>query len=174
MAYKPNPNGKSNRAGIKNSPNAGKTGFPARPIDWDKVGKLASIFCTINEICAIEGISDETLSKRCVKEHGIKLGEWIDQHRGKGRASIRRAQFQLAVENKNPTMLIWLGKQLLGQSDKMEVTEVKENPLVLNYEDPRNEDRSTLLLEVGQPTDDGQRIIEAEGIDSGEDDMVRD
>ena len=117
---KPPPRQGSNRTGTKNGANAGKPGFPARPIDWEKIGKLASIFCTITEICAIEGISDETLAKRCVKEHGIKLGEWIDQHRGKGRASIRRAQFQLAVEGKNTQMLIWLGKQLLGQADKVE------------------------------------------------------
>jgi hypothetical protein len=30
--------------------------------------------------------------------------------------SLRRAQLQLAL-NGNPTMLIWLGKQLLGQQD---------------------------------------------------------
>jgi len=119
----------SNRTGIKNGPNAKTPGFATRPIDWDKVGKLASIFCTVVEICAIEGISDETLAKRCVKEHGIKLGEWLEQHRGKGRASIRRAQFQSAVENKNTQMLIWLGKQLLGQSDKMEeIVTIQEQP----------------------------------------------
>ena len=33
-----------------------------------------------------------------------------------GRTSIRRAQYKAALDG-NPTMLIWLGKQLLGQKE---------------------------------------------------------
>jgi hypothetical protein len=35
---------------------------------------------------------------------------------------LRRAQWQAAVTDKNPTMLVWLGKQLLGQQDSMVLT----------------------------------------------------
>ena len=37
--------------------------------------------------------------------------------RGKGNASLRRLQFKEA-ERGNVTMLIWLGKQWLGQTEK--------------------------------------------------------
>jgi hypothetical protein len=39
-----------------------------------------------------------------------------------GRASIRRRQFELAMRG-NTALLIWWGKNNLGQADKMEKTE---------------------------------------------------
>lgn len=38
----------------------------------------------------------------------------------KGKASLRRTQFKLA--EKNPSMAIFLGKNLLGQTDRVEQT----------------------------------------------------
>jgi hypothetical protein len=35
-----------------------------------------------------------------------------------GKASLRRVQWHKAIEDKNVVMMIWLGKQILGQSDK--------------------------------------------------------
>lgn len=43
----------------------------------------------------------------------------LKKGRADGRSSLRRMQFQTA-EKGNPTMQIWLGKQLLGQRDKIE------------------------------------------------------
>jgi hypothetical protein len=37
----------------------------------------------------------------------------------KGRVALRSKQFELALAG-NPTMLIWLGKQVLGQRDKID------------------------------------------------------
>jgi hypothetical protein len=34
---------------------------------------------------------------------------------------LRRAQYLLATQKWNPVMLIWLGKQRLGQADKFDV-----------------------------------------------------
>ena len=44
------------------------------------------------------------------------------------KTSLRRAQFELAMKG-NPTMLIWLGKQYLGQNER---TEVKFNASEVN------------------------------------------
>jgi len=42
--------------------------------------------------------------------------------------SVRRKQFQIMNDDSNPTMAIWLGKQLLGQRDKHDlVTEDKSS-----------------------------------------------
>jgi hypothetical protein len=35
---------------------------------------------------------------------------------------LRRAQWKAAVSDGNPTMLVWLGKQLLGQQDSLTLT----------------------------------------------------
>ena len=39
------------------------------------------------------------------------------------RQQLREAQWQSAIDDKNPIMLIWLGKNELGQTDKIETTE---------------------------------------------------
>ncbi len=46
--------------------------------------------------------------------------------------SLRRHQMKMA--EKNPTMLLWLGKQYLGQRDKFENEEQKETTLTLTNE----------------------------------------
>jgi hypothetical protein len=71
--------------------------------------ELASIGCTMNEIGAVMGLSVSTLERR--------FDEPIKRGREKGRETLRRKQWDLAMKG-HPTMLIWLGKQMLGQADK--------------------------------------------------------
>jgi len=71
--------------------------------------KLASIGCTDKEIGHIVGFSEDVLKK--------KLRDELDEGRSNLRASLRKAQVELAVKDKNPTMLIWLGKSYLGQKE---------------------------------------------------------
>ena len=47
----------------------------------------------------------------------------MDQSRDRGLLSLRRAQIRAALDG-NPTMLIWLGKQMLGQKEPIERKEV--------------------------------------------------
>ena len=86
---------------------------PRKPIDADLVLQLARIHCTYEEIAAVVGCSTDTLKRR--------FADRIEKGREEGRSSLRRAQFKRAIEDGHPTMLIWLGKQHLGQSDKTEV-----------------------------------------------------
>jgi len=60
-----------------------------------------------------------TLQLRCKEDQGISLQHYIKEMGADGRMSIRRWQMAKAKEG-NPTMLIWLGKQYLGQKDKRE------------------------------------------------------
>lgn len=43
--------------------------------------------------------------------------ELVERARAEGRKNLHAAQFSAAVTDRNPTMLIWLGKQYLGQKD---------------------------------------------------------
>lgn len=74
----------------------------------NEVYKLASIGCKNSEICDWFGIDDSTLQYN-FKQELVKGREHLKQ-------SLRRAQIQLALSG-NATLLIWLGKNLLGQSD---------------------------------------------------------
>ena len=84
---------------------------PKKQIDPDVVSKLASIHCTMEEIAHVVGCSVDTLERR--------FADIIKQAKSKGKTSLRRYQW-LAAEKGNTAMLIWLGKQLLGQTDKVE------------------------------------------------------
>lgn len=72
------------------------------------VYKLAALGCKNSEICDWFGIDDSTLSYN-FKQELIKGREELKQ-------SLRRAQIKLALSG-NATMLIWLGKNILGQSE---------------------------------------------------------
>jgi len=109
-----------------------KMGRPLKPIKWDQVETLCKIQCTQEEICAVIGVSDETLNNRCKKEQGVTFLEFFKQKRNGGKSSLRRRQWNMS-EN-NPTMAIWLGKQYLGQSDKNEQNNNNKNvEIKLNY-----------------------------------------
>lgn len=96
-------------------------GRPKKELDWDQIDKLCQIQCTIPEIAAFFECSDDTLDNHCKSLFGMKFSEYFAQKRQGGRMSLRRAQWQKAVHEKSNTMLIWLGKQYLDQSDKNEV-----------------------------------------------------
>jgi hypothetical protein len=88
-----------------------KRGRPEKPIDEGLVRRLCAIHCTDEEIAAVLGVSVRTLRRR---KKSAELGEAMSVGKAEGRVTLRRLQFQ-AAQNGNTAMLIWLGKQLLGQ-----------------------------------------------------------
>lgn len=94
-----------------------KIGRPIKEINWVNVDKLCTIQCTQEEIASFCDVSVDTLERACRREHDMSFAEFYKEKAAKGRISIRRAQFQCA-EKGNVSMLIWLGKQYLGQRDK--------------------------------------------------------
>lgn len=105
-----------------------RRGKRRKPIVWEEFDKLCAMQCTREEIAAWFGISKQALIRACHTNFGMTFKELHAQKRMKGRISVRRKQFQLAMEG-NPTMLIWLGKQYLGQRDNMELTSDPQRPL---------------------------------------------
>jgi len=90
-------------------------------IDWEEVRKMAQAHVSGTTIAAKLGISNVTLSKRIKKEFGITWGDYMASMRAEGKDLIKMRQFQVAMAG-DKSMLIWLGKQLLGQQDKVEST----------------------------------------------------
>lgn len=77
-------------------------------IDPQEVFKLAQIGCKDIEIADWFGIDGNTLRYNFSVE--------LTKGREALKQSLRRAQLSVALAG-NPTMLIWLGKQYLGQSE---------------------------------------------------------
>lgn len=82
----------------------------------DEVYKLAAFGCSIEEMADWFGVNRETLK--------YNFMEYIDKGRADVKQRIRNAQIKVALAG-NPTMLIWLGKNMLGQSDN--ASNSKEN-----------------------------------------------
>lgn len=118
----------------------GKRGPKLKEINWDQVEKLCAIQCTFSEIAATCNVDEETLNKRCIKDHKVKFSEYYEQKRQHGFSSLRSRQYRLAIEG-NPTMLVWLGKNWLSQTDKLETnnkTELTANVAQLTIEEITN------------------------------------
>jgi hypothetical protein len=105
-------------------------GRPLKVIDWDTVDKLCAIQCTGEEIAAFVSVHYETLNTACLRDKGVSFPEYFAQKAAPGKISLRRAQFQAATDDRNATMMIWLGKQMLGQNDKQSLEHTGE--IVLN------------------------------------------
>lgn len=93
-------------------------------LDVKDLEKLAAMHCTYNEIAAFFGVSQPTVKRRMTED---KYREAYERGQGKGQISLRRTQFRLAETHAG--MAIFLGKNYLGQSDKL-VHEGGEVPFI--------------------------------------------
>jgi len=100
---------------------ADKGGRPKKDIDFDLLDRLLQIQCTLRECADFFGVSEDTIERRVREKTGLSFAEYSAQKKEKGKISLRRKQFEVALAG-NVSMLIWLGKQYLGQKDKQEIS----------------------------------------------------
>ena len=93
---------------------------PHKPVDVELLRKLAAVGLTIKECAVMLSCSHDTIQRNYLEDYNAGLDEC--------RASLRRKQFELAIKG-SVTMLIWLGKNLLDQSDKNVLTGKGGGPL---------------------------------------------
>jgi len=94
-------------------------GRPLIKIDWELVDRMCGIHCTGEEQAGMLSIDYDTLDRACQREKGVNFAEYFKQKSANGKMSLRRRQYTAAMEGQ-PTMMVWLGKQWLGQTDKIE------------------------------------------------------
>ena len=105
-----------------------------KQIDYKILDNLCLIQCTGEECASILGMDYDTLNNRLKEDTGLGFSDYYAQKGAGGKVSLRRKQYQKAVEEGNPTMLIWLGKQWLGQKDGTEQEAGAAKPLTINFE----------------------------------------
>ena len=109
-----------------------KVGRPQISIDWAMFDKLCAIQCSQREIAAWFNCSEDTIDRAVTREKKMGFAEYFEQKRSPGKIAIRRKQYEVAMNGSVP-MLIWLGKQWLGQSEKVEQVESLDTSIQLNY-----------------------------------------
>lgn len=112
-----------------------KMGRPRKEWSVPEFEKLCSIIATEDEICGWFDISHDTLVRRCHEEYNDTFANVYKRLSANGKISVRRMQLQVANKG-NVGMLIWLGKQMLGQKDKSEQTIDSKENLVIVVDDP--------------------------------------
>ena len=102
-----------------------KVGRPKAKVDVEILKNLASIGCPTYEIASVMNVSARTLKRN--------FAEIIDQYKERGKASLRKKMFDKAVKKDNTMMQIFLSKNYLGMSDKVQQTNVTEPlPLIID------------------------------------------
>lgn len=103
-----------------------KGGRPKADIDKDQLEKLIYIGATDTEIGDFFSVHPTTISKR--------FSEILTKTRAKRKTRLRQMQWQLA-EKGNIAMIIWLGKQELGQVETIKHEGIKTDPVKTMLDD---------------------------------------
>lgn len=98
---------------------AESVGRPDAIINWKQLDSLLQAGCSGAQIAGLMGIHPETLYDNVVRHKGVAhFSDYSQQMRARGDDLIRAKQFELAMKG-NGTMLVWLGKNRLQQTDKV-------------------------------------------------------
>lgn len=94
---------------------------PVKEINKEQFESLCNLQCTVEEIAGFFKYSVDTIERWCKRTYNTSFAEAYKTYSQGGKISLRREQWKLAQKG-NASMLIWLGKQWLGQTDKVEAT----------------------------------------------------
>lgn len=101
-------------------------GRPLADIDIEKVADLALRGASNNEIAHLLDVDDQTIINR--------FSKLLDKKRAERRVWLRDLQSNKAKQG-DTTMLIWLGKNILDQTDKVEQQHSGGVTIKVEYED---------------------------------------
>jgi hypothetical protein len=123
------------KTSAKKSDTKKKMGRPLKELDKKDFESLLAIQCTLSEVTAffdnkLDGCSEDTVERWCKRTYNKTFAEVSAKKREVGKISIRRAQFEMM--KRNPTALIWVSKQYLGQTDKQEISVAEVNPTIVD------------------------------------------
>jgi DNA-binding CsgD family transcriptional regulator len=103
-----------------------RVGRPSLELNEEQIFKFAQYGMTDVEMCSILEISLSTLNN---------FRSIIQKGRANLSKSIKRTQLEVALKERDKTMLIWVGKQYAGQKDKQDIDHSGEiaSPQVIYY-----------------------------------------
>jgi hypothetical protein len=112
-------------------------------LDLKKIAAWAQVGCPRDEIAALLNVDQGWLDDAITKDYELEKAIMVGTAEFKN--ALRTTQARLALSG-HPAMLIWLGKQFLGQSDKQEnKTETTVNVVLQNaLKELRDMDGDTL------------------------------
>lgn len=110
-------------------------------IDWKKVDELMMAGCMGTEVAAYFGMHPDTFYKRVQDKYEVGFSEYSAKMKSSGEALLRAQQYKKALglcDKGDNTLLIWLGKNRLGQRDA--------DKIVVQKHDEEKLDQATTLV----------------------------
>jgi hypothetical protein len=95
-------------------------GSVRKKIDWNEVGEYLKAQCSGVEIASMLGIHENTLYNHCKEDLQMDFVAFSQQKKSEGKQSLKKKQYDVAMSG-DKTMLVWLGKQLLEQTDTQKI-----------------------------------------------------
>lgn len=89
---------------------------PEKIINWEIVDEKIMQGCPGTEIAACFGMHPNTFYLKVEEQYKTSFSDYWQQKHMEGNTCLRKAQFEKAMMGDN-TMLVWLGKNRLKQSD---------------------------------------------------------
>jgi len=118
-------------------------GRPKSVFNWKEFDYLCSIGCTLEEMAGFFQLSKCELQRKVKQEYSESFSEYYEKKSQGIKIGLRRRQIQAAMDGSD-TMLKFLGKNILGQKEKLDFEgEVKVNSWVdlVNNLDPSESEK---------------------------------
>ncbi len=135
-------------------PSGAGTGQPPEPANkkqwnYDQIRAMRVIHCSDDEIATLCNCTTKTIER--AKRRDPLFRAAYEQGNAEGRQTLRRAQAHAAYKG-NATMLVWLGKQILGQRDvvRNEMTGENGEPIKFANADEETASRIAALLDAAR------------------------
>lgn len=141
-----------------------KAGRPKLAIDWDLVDRCFESGCTGEMTAAAVGVHYDTLAHRIEEEKGMLCSDYSALKKRKGNSKIFLKQQEVA-EGGDRGMLIWLGKNRLGQRDDPQLTQKLDdhlsrfNQFIEKIKPEENNSKGYIKVE----SEEGKNITQDEG-----------
>lgn len=127
------------------------TGRYVYKIDEAALEALASTHASYEQLASVLGVPTHVLLE-------VEYKEIIEKARSMALVNLQSSQFKAAIEDRNPTMLIWLGKQHLGQKDVLQSQQLGADGKPIN---PGSTTIMALMPPNGRDLDPSRRLPSA-------------
>jgi hypothetical protein len=111
-----------------------KIGRPEKELDWKLLDSILQYGAKCVDCADICEVSEDTIQRKIRQDFGMTFMEYREKKMSKTRIKLLQKQVSMALDGCVP-LLIWLGKNMLGQSDKTEsidLSEEKEIKITIN------------------------------------------
>ena len=112
-------------------------GRPEKEFDWKVLDAILQFKPSKRDCCEIVGVSEDTIERRIREKFDMTFSEYRDLKMARTRYNLAKKQYDVAMSG-NTALLIWLGKQWLGQTDKQDIN--NNGSITINYEDANGRD----------------------------------